>query len=213
MDAIGYHEPRISKERLQGLLNPNPVVHEAAQHSRPKRNERTADGDESGVDAFDELEVYGSKPSLLRFCLCFSLNFELRLPDLIRSINDPEYPLTLEQLRVVTVDSVFVDNEHNQVRVLFTPTIPHCSMATLIGLSIRVKLLRALPRRFKVCHQFAFCPFPSVSHAAPHMFVFGKVDIRITPGTHASEVAGAIFLLFRPHAFSRDSARMCFDFQ
>ena len=36
------------------------------------------------------------------------------------------------------------------VRILFTPTIPHCSMATLIGLSIRVKLLRALPSRFKV---------------------------------------------------------------
>ena len=34
--------------------------------------------------------------------------------------------------------------------VEFTPTIPHCSMATLIGLSIRVKLLRSLPTRFKV---------------------------------------------------------------
>jgi hypothetical protein len=35
-------------------------------------------------------------------------------------------------------------------------------MATLIGLCIRVKLLRSLPGRF-------------------------KVDIRVTPGTHASE--------------------------
>ena len=34
--------------------------------------------------------------------------------------------------------------------VAFTPTIPHCSMATLIGLSIKVKLLRSLPQRFKV---------------------------------------------------------------
>ena len=34
------------------------------------------------------------------------------------------------------------------------PTIPHCSMATLIGLSIRVKLLRSLPPRFKVIPQF-----------------------------------------------------------
>ncbi len=37
-----------------------------------------------------------------------------------------------------------------QVFVHFTPTIPHCSMATLIGLAIRVKLLRSLPPRFKV---------------------------------------------------------------
>jgi hypothetical protein len=37
-------------------------------------------------------------------------------------------------------------------------------MATLIGLSIRVKLLRSLPKRF-------------------------KVTVRINPGTHASELA------------------------
>lgn len=51
-----------------------------------------------------------------------------------------------------------------QVEILFTPTIPHCSMATLIGLAIRVKLLRSLPGRF-------------------------KVDVSINPGTHASELA------------------------
>lgn len=34
-------------------------------------------------------------------------------------------------------------------RVTFTPTVEHCSMATLIGLCIRVKLLRVLPTRFK----------------------------------------------------------------
>jgi hypothetical protein len=36
------------------------------------------------------------------------------------------------------------------VRVEFTPTIPNCTMATLIGLMIRVKLYRSLPQRFKV---------------------------------------------------------------
>lgn len=35
-------------------------------------------------------------------------------------------------------------------RVMFTPTVEHCSMATLIGLCIRTKLLRSLPPRFKV---------------------------------------------------------------
>lgn len=35
-------------------------------------------------------------------------------------------------------------------RMTFTPTVPHCSMSTLIGLCLRVKLLRALPGRFKL---------------------------------------------------------------
>ncbi|RMX51360.1 hypothetical protein pdam_00011352 [Pocillopora damicornis] len=83
---------------------------------------------------------------------------------LIRSINDPEHPLTLEQLNVVEQSLVEVDDANNYVKVQFTPTIPHCSMATLIGLAIRVQLLRSLPERF-------------------------KVDINITPGAHASEDA------------------------
>lgn len=48
--------------------------------------------------------------------------------------------------------------------VYLTPTIPHCSMSTLIGLSLRVRLLRALPARY-------------------------RVDIRIKPGSHQSEHA------------------------
>ncbi len=70
--------------------------------------------------------------------------------DLIRNINDPEHPLTLEQLNVVQQGHIDVSDLESKVTVSFTPTIPHCSMATLIGLSIRVRLLRSLPTRFKV---------------------------------------------------------------
>lgn len=90
--------------------------------------------------------------------------------DLIRSITDPEHPLTLEQLAVVNASHITVShgdqaqNKLPHVLLEFTPTIPHCSMATLIGLSLRVRLLRALPDRF-------------------------KVDIRVRPGTHQSENA------------------------
>lgn len=97
---------------------------------------------------------------------------QLEVFDIIRNIQDPEHPLTLEQLNVVNLDHVQVHDEplpssehkHSTVFVNFTPTIPHCSMATLIGLCIRVKLLRSLPSRF-------------------------KVNVKITPGTHASEFA------------------------
>ena len=51
---------------------------------------------------------------------------------------------------MVSEDLITVDDENNTIDLTFTPTIPHCSMATLIGLTIRVKLIRSLPSRFKV---------------------------------------------------------------
>ncbi|KAA1102595.1 hypothetical protein PGTUg99_021524 [Puccinia graminis f. sp. tritici] len=62
--------------------------------------------------------------------------------DLIRSITDPEHPLTLEDLSVVSPDQITVSypptdpdrSDSPHVLVRFTPTIPHCSMATLIGI-------------------------------------------------------------------------------
>ena len=65
---------------------------------------------------------------------------------------------------MVSPSLIEVDDANCSCDVSFTPTIPHCSMATLIGLSIRVKLLRSLPPRF-------------------------KVSVNVTPGTHASEHA------------------------
>ncbi|KAJ7684576.1 hypothetical protein DFH06DRAFT_1462873 [Mycena polygramma] len=82
--------------------------------------------------------------------------------DLIRSIYDPEHPNTLEELRVVSAPQITING--NRVMVEFTPTVPHCGMSTLIGLSIRVRLLRALPSRF-------------------------KIDITLKPGSHQSELA------------------------
>ena len=52
----------------------------------------------------------------------------------IRHLNDPEHPLTLEQLNVVSLENIVCLDPGNVVHIRFTPTIPHCSMATLIGL-------------------------------------------------------------------------------
>ena len=93
-------------------------------------------------DEFDNLEVF----------------------EMLRHLNDPEHPLTLEQLNVVRLDDIKVDDKKCKVLVEYTPTIPHCSMATVIGLCIRVKLLRSLPSRF-------------------------KVDVRIAKDTHSQEKA------------------------
>ena len=92
-----------------------------------------------------------------------SKQFSLTGKHLIRSINDPEHPLTLEQLNVVEQSLVVVDDENDYVKVQFTPTIPHCSMATLIGLAIHVQLLRSLPDRFKVLYVLRRCLKPAAS--------------------------------------------------
>ena len=88
------------------------------------------------------------------------------IEDLLSTISDPEHPLTLSQLAVVQLPHITVKDDPtspmSSVLVEITPTIPHCSMATLIGLCIRVRLERALPQRF-------------------------RVDIRVRPGTHQSE--------------------------
>ena len=58
------------------------------------------------------------------------------LLDLIRDIRDPEKPETLEQLNVVYESGVTVEpltSDTCLVRIEFTPTVPHCTLATLIG--------------------------------------------------------------------------------
>lgn len=62
------------------------------------------------------------------------------------------------QVKGVTADNVKI------VRIEFHPTVPHCSLATLIGLCIRVQLER------------------TVAHTNPF-----KLDIYIKKGTHNTE--------------------------
>lgn len=75
--------------------------------------------------------------------------------DLISTISDPEHPLSLGQLAVVNLPHIKVtdsgrSNEIAEVFVEITPTITHCSLATLIGLGIRVRLERCLPPRYRI---------------------------------------------------------------
>ncbi|WZZ81333.1 hypothetical protein YC2023_101905 [Brassica napus] len=80
----------------------------------------------------------------------------------VRDIRDPEHPYSLEQLSVLSEDSITLDDKLNRIIITFTPTIQHCSMATIIGLCLRAKLKECLPLHY-------------------------KVDIRVSPGSHADE--------------------------
>ncbi|KAK7035758.1 hypothetical protein R3P38DRAFT_3391822 [Favolaschia claudopus] len=133
------------------VFNPNPVIFAPVKSTKP-----SSKADNIWVldplDIQDEAEEVDSEEPI----------DEHEIFDLIRSIADPEHPNTLEELRVVSAPQVKIIG--NRVHVEFTPTVPHCGMSILIGLSIRVRLLRALPSRF-------------------------KIDLTLKPGSHQSELA------------------------
>ncbi|WRX32200.1 MIP18 family-like - like 3 [Theobroma cacao] len=151
---------------VSGLINANPVVYEKKE--RRLRNLATLP-DEYAVEPIDQQEIFDIL--FLLFLLLISFHYAsycylifLTFLNHIRDIKDPEHPYSLEELKVITEDAIEVDHERSYVRVTFTPTVEHCSMATVIGLCLRVKLMRSLPSRY-------------------------KMDIRVAPGTHATEAA------------------------
>lgn len=119
---------------LNNLQNPTPMVHERMDDRIFTENQL-----EVCDVPYDDREVF----------------------DYIRDIQDPEHPLTLEELGVVQLEKVKVEKKFCYVE--FSPTIPYCSVATLIGLAIKVQLIRLLPSYF-------------------------KIDVCISPGSHVSEV-------------------------
>ena len=121
--------------------NLNPVVYRVSDDERVMAARLEQELDPEIADEIDALEIF----------------------DMIRYIDDPEHPNSLEELKVVYPQGITVSPHLNTVSVQFTPTIPNCGMATLIGLMIRVKLHRSLPSHF-------------------------KVDIRIEKGKHQQEV-------------------------
>ncbi|KAI1375379.1 hypothetical protein F4677DRAFT_422653 [Hypoxylon crocopeplum] len=97
----------------------------------------TETDDEFSAEPIDEQEVY----------------------DLISTISDPEHPLSLGQLAVVNLPDIHITpspsvvadpNTLTRVLVEITPTITHCSLATVIGLGVRVRLEQALPPNYRV---------------------------------------------------------------
>ena len=99
-------------------------------------NSASESSDDDGVEPIDAQEVY----------------------DLISTISDPEHPLTLGSLAVINLPDISIaptlpknpNSSLQTVTVLVTPTITHCSLATVIGLGVRVRLEQSLPPRFRV---------------------------------------------------------------
>lgn len=120
--------------------------------SRDPPPDLSSDVEMDNVSTEDELEEYIEEEDLEH-----SEEVDAQeIFDLISTISDPEHPLTLAQLAVVNLPDITVTNGANkkkdisEVLIKITPTITHCSLATLIGLGIRVRLERCLPPRFRI---------------------------------------------------------------
>ncbi|GAB7341591.1 hypothetical protein MBLNU457_7798t1 [Dothideomycetes sp. NU457] len=143
------NETSTTKKSTSGLfagLLPTSTADEGYASASPTSS--SADDDDDEPEAIDEQEVY----------------------DLISTISDPEHPLSLGSLAVVNLADIKITPPRSEkskistVLVLVTPTITHCSLATVIGLGVRVRLEQALPPRF-------------------------RVDVRIKEGTHSTDEA------------------------
>ena len=89
-------------------LNENPTIFHRRKDSKLESMNTCMDiKDDDTIDPFTSEEIF----------------------DLVRDIQDPEHPLTLEQLNVLECKNIHVNNKASQITVLFTPTIPHCSMS------------------------------------------------------------------------------------
>ncbi|KAG6008415.1 hypothetical protein E4U21_004437 [Claviceps maximensis] len=85
---------------------------------------------------------------------------EQEIYDLISTISDPEHPVSLGQLSIVNINDIHITpspscgvpepNTIVQVMVEITPTVTHCSLATVLGLGVRVRLEQCLPPNYRV---------------------------------------------------------------
>lgn len=103
----------VETAQMEGLDNPNPEVRQLVRKRKKPGNAQT---------------------------------LEEKIFDTIRDIRDPEHPHSLEELSVIDAESIAVKRPNDdspgygRVTISFTPTVPHCSLASIIGLSIRSKL-------------------------------------------------------------------------
>ena len=119
-------------------INSFPIVHQPSSRKAPSSDSR-----QTNSSLVSSSEIY----------------------DVIRDIKDPEHPFTLEELMVVKEDLISVTSCENYfcITIYFVPTVPHCSLAALIGLCIRKR----------ICQSFSSFNL--------------KITILISPGSHQTE--------------------------
>ncbi|KAI1090349.1 hypothetical protein F5B19DRAFT_328121 [Rostrohypoxylon terebratum] len=133
----GRNVQRTAESKILDIMRKPQYLSDSLYTSGTSWSDDTESDDEFSAEPIDEQEVY----------------------DLISTISDPEHPLSLGQLAVVNLPDIHISpspsvdadpNTLTQVLVKITPTITHCSLATVIGLGVRVRLEQALPPNYRV---------------------------------------------------------------
>lgn len=129
------HMPTAKRPGIFDALAPAyPSLADAFSSPEASDSDLSSSDDDPTREEIDEQEVY----------------------DLICTISDPEHPLSLGSLGVVTLDDISIAaptsprSRISTVTVLITPTTTACSLTTVIGLGVKVRLVNALPPRFRV---------------------------------------------------------------
>ncbi|KAF7559315.1 hypothetical protein G7046_g4833 [Stylonectria norvegica] len=157
---------------MSGLDNANPTILSASQ--LPTRQKKIAPhkGPESRFNdlvfakpsylsrPFSDAEPEWPRPNYWHDDFAAEPIDEQEVYDLISTISDPEHPVSLGQLSVINLCDIHITpaptlgmpgpNTIVQVVVQITPTITHCSLATVIGLGVRVRLEQTLPPNYRV---------------------------------------------------------------
>ena len=131
-DLPTRRRPSVTLKRADGgtglfdALLPAQVFPHDPFSSSASSSSSDVDAEDDAVEPIDEQEIY----------------------DLIAPISDPEHPLSLGSLAVVNLPDIYIKPPTNPrsdistVLVEITPTITHCSLATVIGLGVRVRRRR-----------------------------------------------------------------------
>ncbi|GIZ03291.1 cytosolic iron-sulfur assembly component 2A [Caerostris extrusa] len=110
--------------------------------------------------------------------------------DVIKTIRDPEKPQTLEELAVINEEdiSVKIDSKCSVVTIELTPTIPHCSLATILGLCVRTKLEKYWGKNIR--HRESTLSLLHIAVLINNFYTacvfFAHLDVFLKEGTHAS---------------------------
>jgi len=71
-----------------------------------------------------------------------------KILDILRKVNDPEFPMSVVELGVVDEKSITVKN--NFVEIEFTPTTPFCPEGIALGVLIKYAVEEALGKKVSV---------------------------------------------------------------
>ncbi|KAJ3411468.1 fumarase fum1 [Chytridiales sp. JEL 0842] len=114
------------------LDNSNPIVFEVSQERRNRKVASDYENDDSVVDQIDADEIY----------------------DLIRNINDPEHPLTLEQLHVAQLEHIDVvpETNHSEATTLTAGPLQG-KIGRLMTVDVKKELRVCYPGRHQVNKQ------------------------------------------------------------